>query len=389
LKLPLGGINVLDLSRNIAGSYAALLLSEQGADCVKLEPRSNGKQHRSVEFAVFNRSKRSLALNLTDPMGKAAFARLLHKIDVVITDFSPGEAKSLSVDYRRLRQINPRLINLLVTPLGENGPLRNKSANDGVVEAFAGTMRSQGGVHFPPVFVFLPLPGYAAAMLGAYGVAAALLVRELTGEGQKVDTSLLAGAITMESGAFIAAPAIAPLVAKTGIQQGILPGYRLYRCKDSRWIMLACGNATFWNKCCLALQRVDLISDPRFEGMPWGIKSLEHRKALTNILADIFVKRESAHWLSLFAAEDVPCALVQTRVEFMNDPQVLHNGMLIMVDDYHFGKMRQVGIPIKLQGYNYRIKSPAPRCGQHSREILREFGFAEREITGLKKKGLI
>jgi len=389
LKSALEGINVLDLSRNIAGSYAALLLSEQGADCIKIEPKGNGRLHRSVEFAVFNRSKRSLTLNVADPAGNAVLLRLLADVDILITDCSPREVKALKIEYPKITQINPRLIHLSVTPFGEKGPRKNQLANEGVVAAFAGSMRSQGGMHFPPVFVFLPLASYSAAMLGAYGVATALFVRELTGAGQKVDTSLLAGAITMESGAFVASPVITATATKIGIQQGILPGYRLYRCKDSRWIMLACGNTTFWNKCCLALERVDLISDPRFEGMPWALNNFDSRKILTNILADIFITQDSSHWVNLFAEQDVPCTLVQTRAEFMMNPQVLQNEMLVMVDDYHFGKMKQVGIPIKLQGYNYRVKSQAPRYGEHSRQILREFGFEEREITGLKKKGII
>ncbi|MDD5190138.1 MAG: CoA transferase [Dehalococcoidales bacterium] len=389
MKSALEGITALDLSRYTAGSYAALLLAEQGVNCIKIEPKPNGKRHRQADFALFNRSKKSLALDITQPEGVVTLERLARQTDVIILDYRPTRVREYKIGYKALAKNNPGLIYCSITSFGEKGPLKNKLGGDGVVSAFAGTQRSQGGMHWPPVFVYLPLGSYAAAMLGAYGVSLALYAREYTGRGQKVDTSLLAGDIAIEAGAFIFAPTVAPAAVKQNIQQGILPGYRLYRCKDGKWIMLACGNTTFWNKCCMALDRVDLISDPRFEGMPWAMQSLENRRILTNILTDIFNAETSQHWVELFDKNDVPCAPVNLRHEFVEDPQVAQSGMIIHIEDYYLGKMRQMGVPITLQEYPPQIKSPAPREGQHSNEILKEFGFETREITGLKKKGII
>ena len=389
MKSALEGITALDLSRYTAGSYAALLLAEQGVNCIKIEPKPNGKQHRQSEFALFNRSKKSLVLDLEQTAGVETLEHMVRQTDVLIEDFNPAKVRELKIGYKHLSKINPGLIYCSITSFGERGPLKNKKGGDGVVAAFAGSMRNQGGLNWPPVFVFLPLGSYSAAMLAAYGVSLALYAREFTHRSQKVDTSLLAGEIAMEAGAFIAAPIIAPVNIKQNIQQGVLPGYRLYQCKDSKWIMLACGNSTFWNKCCMALNRVDLISDLRFEGMPWALKSLDARKILTNILTDIFCSRESAYWLDLLLKNDVPCAPVNLREEFIEDPQVKQNGMIIDIDDYYLGKMKQMGIPITLTDYPPQVKSPAPRYGQHSNEVLQAFGFQKREITGLKKKGVI
>jgi len=389
LKSALDGITALDLSRYAAGSYAALLLAEQGVNCIKIEPKPNGKQHRSSEFALFNRSKKSLLLDLEQRVGVETLERLVRQTDIIIEDFAPAKVRELKIGYNRLSKLNFRLIYCSITSFGEAGPLKNKKGSDGVVAAFAGSMRSQSGLHGPPVFVFLPLGSYSAAMLGAYGVSLALYAREFTNRGQKVDTSLLAGEIAMEAGAFITAPTIAPVNIKQNIQQGVLPGYRLYQCKDAKWIMLACGNSTFWNKCCMALDRLDLISNPHFEGMPWALKSPDARKTLTGILTSIFHEHESYYWLSLLSKNDVPCAPVNYREEFIEDPQVKENGMIIEIEDYYLGKMKQMGVPITLTDYPPQVKSPAPREGQHTIEILKAFGFQKREITGLKKKGII
>ncbi len=367
-----------------------MLLSEQGADCIKIEPKPNKKQHRSHEFALFNRSKKSLVLDLTHPEGRTSLARLVMQTDVIISDLLPKEKKTLQLGYENLCRYNNGLIYCSVTPWGEQGPLKNMPANEGVITAFAGNMVSQGGSDWPPVYVFLPMGSYAAAMLAAFGISLGLFARTVTGMGQQIDTSLLAGAITMEAGAFVFGKNLLP-VKRHGqsIQQGILPAYRLYRCKDSRWIMLACGNPTFWNKTCLALDRLDLLSDPRFEDMPWTIRDPENIKSLTDILTDIFCAENSEYWLELFDKNDVPCAPVNTRCEFMQDPQANENSIFVEIDDYYLGKMKQMGIPIILAEHPASIKNPAPRWGQHTTRVLSDFGFQKREITELKKKGII
>lgn len=383
----LDGVTVLDLSRDMAGSYAAMLLAEQGAGCIKIVA-SGSHGERPPVFALFDRSKRSLTLEPRTTGGAQLLQRLAARADIIIED-ECGAAPRRFPDYEALAGLNPRLIYCSVTPFGEKGPLRDRDADWMLVAAFAGTFSAQGGLSQPPVFVFLPLGAYGTALLTAYGASLALFTREVTGCGQRLDTSLLGGTLAMEAGGFLSAATITPVASTRSIQQGVLPAYRLYPCKDGRWIMIACGNTTFWNKLCLAMDRTDLLSDPRFEGMPWALANVENRLALTDIIAGILKEKTLAEWLDIFVAADVPCAPVNTREEFMNDPQVQVNHMIVEVEDRYLGRMRQMGVPLTLTDYPGSIKSPAPRPGEHTAAILSELGFTPPQIDALKREGAV
>jgi len=384
----LQGITLVDLSRDTAGMYAAMLLAEQGADCIRVEPKADGLAIPSASLALFNRSKRSIAINLELLEGKEALLRLLAKADILITDLDGGRRQSLDLSYERLAKSNTRLIYCSITPFGESGRLARTPASVDLVCAFAGTFGAQGGFGQPPVFVFLPFAAYAAAFLISYGASLALLNREMSGRGQKVETSLLASAVAMESSAFISSPTIQPIAITRNIQQGVIPAYRLYQSQD-KWFILACGNPTFWNKLCMALDRIDLLADPRFEGMPWALANVDYRLALTEIFTEMFRQKPREHWLKLFEENDVPSAPVNTRLEFMDDPQVRHNHMIVEIEDRYFGKMRQMGIPVTLTDYPPQIKSPAPAPGEHTTAVLKQLGYQSREISSMRRKGVI
>ncbi len=389
MKPVLDGVCLIDLSTGIAGPYAAMLMTDQGAECIKIEPRGGDPARDLPGFLVWNRGKQSVILNLDTEEGQDILYRLVEKADVVIESFSPKTAKLLGVDYESLSNLNSRLIYCAIPLFGERGPLSEKPGNEGVVAALAGIMAGQGGPPGqPPVFVTLPLASYGTAFLAAYGVTTALYAREMSGTGQKVEVSLLGGAVAMQTNSFVSAESIIYVARSLNIQQGVTPVYRLYQCHDE-WIMLACGNQTFWNKLCIALGREDLAADPRFEGAPWTIAEEEHRDALTAIMADILRQKPRQYWLELFAASDVPCAPVSRREEFMEDPQVQHNQMIVTIDDPQVGKTRQMGIPITLLENPASIEGPAPRLGEHTNAVLGELDYSEERITGLKEKGVI
>jgi len=388
MKPALEGVTLIDLSTSIAGPYAAMLLAEMGVDCIKIESREGDPARGLPGFLVWNRSKRGLTLNLETAEGREILYRLVEKADAVIESFSPRQAKLLGLDYESLSGCNPRLSYCAMPLFGERGPLSEKPGNEGVVSAFAGIMAGQGGLGQPPVFVTLPLASYGAAFLAAYAISAALYVRETSGMGQKVEVSLLSGALAMQTGAFVSAEAIVPIAINRNVQQGVVPTYRLYECQDE-WIMLACGNPTFWNKLCIALGREDLVADSRFEGAPWGIAEEEHRDALTAILTDILRQKPRDYWLELFEAADIPCAPVSRREEFMEDPQVQHNQMIVTVEDSQLGKTKQMGIPITIVDSAGGIKGPAPQLGEHTQAILRELGYSDDRIGQLANKGII
>ncbi len=384
----LAGLVMVDLSTGIAGPFAAMLLTDMGADCIKVESRAGDPARGLPGFLVWNRGKKGITLNLETDQGREIVCRLVKKADIVVESFSPGQASRLGLDYESLSGINPRLIYCAVPLFGEKGPLSEKPGNEGVVAALAGVMAGQGGLGQPPVFVTLPLASYGTAFLVAYGAAAALYAREISGVGQKVEVSLLSGALTMQSSAFISAESIVPIASRRSIQQGVIPIYRIYQCQDE-WLFLACGNPTFWNKLCIALGREDLIADPRFEGAPWAMPEEEHRDALTAIMGDILRQRPRDYWLRLFEAADVPCAPVSRREEFMADPQVRHNRMMVEIDDPRVGKIKQMGIPVTLVDNPGRIKGSAPRLGEHTSAVLKELGYSDGEVNQFRSKGII
>lgn len=384
----LEGLVLVDLSTGIAGPYAAMLLTDMGAECIKVESRTGDPARGLPGFLVWNRGKKSLTLNLEADEGREILYRAVEKADVLIESFSPGQAKLLGLDYESLSGLNPRLIYCAIPLFGESGPLSEKPGNEGVVAALAGIMAGQGGLGQPPVFVTLPLASYGAAFLTAYGAAAALYARETCGAGQKVEVSLLSGALAMQSSAFISAESVTPIDSNQSIQQGVIPIYRIYQCQDE-WLFLACGNPTFWNKLCIALGREDLVADPRFEGAPWAMPEVENRDALTSIIGDILRQKPRDYWLRLFGAADVPCAPVSRREEFMEDPQVRHNQMIVEIDDPRVGKARQMGIPVTLVDNPGRIKGPAPGLGEHTGAVLRELGYGDEKIGQLRGEGII
>lgn len=388
MKPVLDGLSLVDLSTGIAGPYAAMLLAEMGMDCVKVEPREGDAARDLPGFAVWNRSKRGVALDVGKPEGVEVVRRLVAEADVLIESFSPGQARQLGLDYDSLCRLNERLIYCAIPLFGEKGPLAEKPADEWVVSAYAGIMAGQGGLGQPPVYVTLPLASYGAAQLTAYSAAAALYVREIEGVGQKVEVSLLAGAIAQETAGFLRSETIQPIALSRSMQQGGAAVYRLYECRDD-WIMLACGNQNFWNKLCIVLDRVDLVADPRFENAPWGIASVEDTLALTDIMAETFKEKPRAYWVKLLGDADVPCAPVNRREEFMEDAQVLHNGMMVDIQDPKFGRTRQMGIPITLTENPTAIKGPAPVLGEHNREVLGGLGYSDEGIAGLATKGII
>lgn len=384
----LDGLSLVDLSTGIAGPYAAMLLAEMGADCTKVEPPEGDRARGLPGFAVWNRSKRGITADPATDGGREVIQRLTARADILVESFSPGRARALGLDYDSLSRVNSKLIYCAIPSFGEKGPLAEKPADEYVVAAFAGIMAGQGGLGWPPIYVTLPLASYGAAFLSAYGTAAALYVRETSGVGQKVEVSLLAGALGMESASFLRSDTIQPIVSSRPMQQGGSPVYRLYQCQDD-WMMLACGNQNFWNKLCIALDRFDLAADPRFENAPWAIPELESILTLTEILAELFRQQPRAHWLRLLNEADVPCAPVNRREEFMENAQLLHNRMLVNIDDPGLGATRQMGIPMTLTDNPGAIKGPAPRLGEHTSEVLDQLGYSEDAIRRLVADGAV
>jgi len=381
----LEGIKIADFSSYIAGPYASSLLCDMGADVIKVERPAGDPCRGRPDFLVWNRGKRSIVLDLYRPEAKEVVRRLVETADVLIESFRPSTVTRLGLSYEDLAKYNPRLVYCSISGFGSTGPYRDLPGYDPLVAAIAGIPSDQGGDEKPPVYVNLPVASYGTALLAAYGIAAALYDRELRGRGQWLEVPLVNGALAMQTGSLLAREGVTRINA--GDPQGGVAVYRLYQCADD-WIFIACGNQTFWQKLCLALDLTDLLSDPRFENAPWNLLP-EDQRELIAIITPIIRQKTRAEWLAYLAQCDVPCAPVGRNEDFMSDPQVLANEMSVDVFDPTVGPTKQIGIPVRLLSNPGQIKGPAPLLGQHTAEILRELGFDSGRIAALEQAAVV
>jgi crotonobetainyl-CoA:carnitine CoA-transferase CaiB-like acyl-CoA transferase len=375
---PLHGIRVLDLTGYIAGSYGAMMLADLGADVIKLEGLTGDPFRELPGFLGWNRGKRSLAADLKTPAGLAIAERLAARADVVMENMRPGVADRLGVGWAKLSAANPRLIYCSITAFGSTGPYADRPGFDPLLQAMSGAMAIQG-LTGPPQYIRIAITDYYAAALGAQAVLAALFVRERTGRGQRVETSLLQASMAMQSGNFVDYPGKQSMFRDN-------PTYRLYRAGDGEWFFLACGNQTFWVKLCSALGLQSLADDPRFAS--WVLR-LDNREALLPRLEQTFATQPRAHWLKLLAEHDIPAAPVQSLTEFMDDPAVRHHGMTRTYTHPDVDRLRLLGQPLVFSDTVAPDPGPPPALGQHTDEVLRELGYESPAIADLRTRGVI
>lgn len=355
----LDDITVVEISSNLAAAYAAMLLAEQGARAIKLEPPGGAPERGSPHFHVLNRSKRSFPLDCESAAGAAALRGFIRRADVVVSGFTPARTRALGVDYDGVHRINPRALVLTLPPLGSNGPLSELEADEDLAAAIGGIPGSQWARSGNPVALTFPAASYSAGVMGAAAAVAALCARGAGGAGQAIEVSILAGALSLQTGAILRHEKMTTLYHGGQDPLGPVPCYRLFEAADGRYLFIACGNSTFWNKFALALDRPDLVSDPRFENAPWGIAP-EHWQTLKDILEPIIRTRPCQQWLELLRQADVPCAPVLSRREFIDDAQVRFLGMRRELADPILGPTVQMGMPIDLHDTPGEIVGPAP-----------------------------
>jgi crotonobetainyl-CoA:carnitine CoA-transferase CaiB-like acyl-CoA transferase len=375
---PLDGIRVVDLTSYIAGSYAAMMLADLGAEVVKVEALEGDSFRELPGFFGWNRGKRSIAVNVKTPDGRAIVEALGRRGDVFMENMRPGVADRLGVGHARLREINPRLIYSSVTGFGRTGPYVDRPAFDPLLQAMSGIMTIQGFTG-PPQYVRVAVTDYYTAALSAQAILAALFVRERTGRGQRVETSLLHAAMALNSGAMIEYEG-KPTLARDN------PTYRMYQAGDGGWFFLACGNQSFWVKLCTAMEMQPLADDPRFGS--WLLR-LDNREELLPILEAKFRSKPRDHWLQVLAAHDIPAGRVQPLTEFMKDPAVLHHDMVHEYDHPEAGRLRLMGQPLVFDATPTRDPGPPPTLGEHTDDVLRDLGYDAAAITDLRARGIV
>ena len=384
----LSGYTVLDLSRDMAGAYACMLLGDMGASVIKVETPDAPDWRGDAPFHHWNRGKRSVALDLSVEGARGAFEAIVKSADVVVEDYLPREARERGLDYESLERLNPSLVYCAIPPFGEEGPLADKPANDGVIAAYSALMGNQNGPKGMPEYSTVPGPSCGTAFLAAYAITSALYVRETEGIGQKIEVPLLNGSVTMQGSGFIRGPGLGDPEGPERDPRGVKPAYRLYQCSDGKWIFIACGNDTFWGKLCIALDMEEFTVNPRFRDAPWSFTPEDH-EAVKKIIGDKIGKESQAYWVQYFDEHDVPAAPADSRDDFLVDPQVLSDNILLHIDDPMLGIMTQLGPPVKVAGLNGSVPAPAPGLGEHGVDVLSGLGYGEAECARLVKSGAL
>ncbi|MEP7270960.1 MAG: CoA transferase [Acidobacteriota bacterium] len=384
---PLAGLRVLDFCSFINGAYSATLLGDLGAEVTKIEPLTGDLARawgpflkgESRFYQAWNRNKRCLAVDLTTPAGRQIAHQLVDGADIVIENYRPGVTEKLGIDYETLRRRNQRLIYCSSTAFGSRGKDRNRPGYDPVFQSLSGiardNVRFSGNVAICPVAV----SDYQASMLVVTGVLAALYHRERTGEGQKIETSLLQGVMSIQTHYFVEA-----LECKEEGAIGIYP-YRIFQTHDD-YIFIAAATDKFWRMFCEVLGVSELGIHPEYRTN--GQRTVR-AAALTAILQPILLTKTSSEWEALLVEKGVPSAAVGSYLQFFNDPQVTELEMNPVINHPLIGPIRTTGVPIHFEKTPGRIQRAAPTLGQHSAEILEELGYQTVAIEKLQDEGVI
>jgi len=393
---PLKGTKVLELAQIMAGPACGLMLADLGADVIKIEKIPEGDDSRkflppdvngeSAAFMIMNRGKRGLGLNLKNKMGIDIFKKMVAKSDVVVENFRKGTLERLGIGYEELKKINPKIILCEISGYGRTGPYANKGGFDLVAQGASGLMSITGeSKEKPPMKVGAPLTDITAGILGATGVLAALINKEKTGKGQKVDTSLFEAGIihTYWQSAIAGATGSSP--GPLGSAHPLTAPYQAFKTKD-KWITIGASNQNSWMNLIKALKREDLNKDERFCDNKNRMKNLN---ALVEILNIELAKKTSQEWLTIFDKEGLPCGPINSILDMHIDSQTIHRKMIIDVENKKAGKSKAIGMPIKFSNTNNEKFIGSPTLGEHTNQILEEFGFSITDINKFKKNNVI
>jgi crotonobetainyl-CoA:carnitine CoA-transferase CaiB-like acyl-CoA transferase len=391
----LDGVRVLELAHLIAGPTCGMYLADMGADVIKVESRETPDASRAVYgitragegilHLTVNRNKRGLCLDLAAPLGRETFYRLARTADVVLEGFRNGVAEKLGIDYASLQPMNPRLIYCSVSAFGPDGPWRRKPGLDALAQAVGGLMAVTGEADGGPALVGAPVVDTIAGLLAAQGILTALIARGRTGEGQRVDVSLLDGVLLSHLARLSVFHETGAPLARHGSGHPNLVPYQAFRAQDG-WIFVAVWRDETWRPFCGVLGRPEIADDPRFAKRA---DRLANRKELGALLETVIVQRTVGEWMAGFEPIDVLCAPVNDYAQLVRHPAVLATGMIVDQEHPSAGRFTTMATAVKLEKTPGTIRTGAPALGEHSREVLSEAGLAAAELDALAAQGII
>ncbi|HTS23065.1 MAG TPA: CoA transferase [Casimicrobiaceae bacterium] len=392
---PLAGMRVLELAQIMAGPTCGMMLADLGADVVKVEKLPGGDDARdyreprvngvSAPFLIMNRNKRGLALDLKQPRGRDVLLRLAETADVLTENYRRDTLEKLGLGYDVLAGTNPGLIYCAVSGYGRDGPLSDKGGFDLIAQGFAGLMSITGEPGRAPVKTGNSVADINAGILAFGGILAAYVHKLKTGEGQRVDTSLMEAALqqTYWQAAIFFATGVSP--GPTGSAHVLTAPYQAFRTRDG-WINIGGANQANWERIADVLGHREWCTDARFAT---NSARMQHVEALAAQMETVLATRGSAEWLARFDAAGVPAGPVHSVGEALSHPQTIARGMVIEQAHPEAGATRALGCPLHFSATRARVDRPAPRLGEHTREVLRECGYADPEIDALAADGVV
>jgi crotonobetainyl-CoA:carnitine CoA-transferase CaiB-like acyl-CoA transferase len=400
---PLDGLRVLDISRALAGPFCTMMLGDLGADVIKVERPGRGDESRSwgppfvgvpndsypgesTYYLAANRSKRSLTVNLKSPEGQEIIKRLAAVSDVLVENYLTGSLDKMGLGYEQLHELNPRLVYCSISGYGRSGPYAGKGGYDFILQAEGGIMGITGPVEGPPFRVGVSIIDITTGMFASTAILAALRARDVSGEGQLLDLSLLDS-----SAAILANVASNYLIGgveprRMGNAHFNIAPYEVYRARD-RWLTLGALNQRQWENLCTVVDRQEIIADPLFAS---NQDRVENRASLAEVLNEAFAARDAREWIEELHQVGIPSGVINTIADVFNHPQAQERELKIEIEHPTAGVLSFPGYPYKFSETPAQARRPPPLLGEHTDEVLSELlEYSPEELLELHKRGAI
>jgi crotonobetainyl-CoA:carnitine CoA-transferase CaiB-like acyl-CoA transferase len=389
MALPLDGVKVLDFTAIMAGPYCTLMLADMGADVIKIESFPEGDGSRKFDpkvngesycFAVLNRNKKSVALDMKNARGKDIFMKLAQDADILIENYRPGVTRKLGIDYQTIHAINPRIIYASISGFGQTGPYSRKGGYDIIAQGISGIMTMTGEPGGRPAKVGIAMNDIAAGTTTLYSLLGAYIKRLKTGEGVYLETSLMEAGLAWtfwEFGAYFGGGEV-PIA--TGTRHRRSTPYQAYKTRDA-YVTVGANNEKLWAAFCTqVLERAALMEDLRFKTLAARLKNID---ALQVEIEKVFAAQPTEHWVKKLDAAGVPGGPVFNYVQALDNEHSRARNMVVEIDHPKIGRMKTLGNPVKASAELARSRLPAPWLGQHSAEVLKGLGYSDADIASL------
>ena len=382
MTLALEGIKVLDLSRTVPGPFCTMMLADMGAEVIKIEDPGYSlgmlpDQEKHAAYDYLSRNKKSIALNLKSAGAKEIFHKLVTSADVVMEAFRPGVAKRLGVDYHTSSKLNPRIVYCSLTGFGQDGPYRDLPGHDPNYTSIGGAVGLTGDHKGNPVIIRAAVGDIGSSLHAVIGILCALMARDKTGKGQLVDISMTDSVLSFMTVSLL-----------RYFRDGFIPkrgwpslSINIWQTRDGKYISTGLIEPHFWERFCRAIGREDLIPFHHAKG--------EKLHEVYGAIRETILTKTRDEWFQIMKEADTCVSPVLELDEVIKDPQLQHRQMFPEFEHPTQGKVRQLGMPVKLSDTPARFRNFSPTLGQHTNEILKGLGYTEHQIEELRKSGVV